>query len=154
MSPGQCAATTVVPGVERHYERQRAFTKIRDRKAAALIIDAISRAAEQGGDPDPPERWHVHADRYYTDIVRRQAGGACWLCGETVRDRLKALDLSLPEEELTRAEAGFLDIAHIRPRSRAGATDPGNLRALCPNCHRLVDRLPAARCRHLLKTDS
>ncbi|WP_254861650.1 HNH endonuclease [Halovivax gelatinilyticus] len=34
----------------------------------------------------------------------------------------------------------FLEVHHIVPRSEGGPNDPGNLVALCPNCHENADR--------------
>lgn len=47
-------------------------------------------------------------------------------------------------------EGSFLDAAHIVADCDSGPMTPDNLRPLCPNCHRVVDRLSNEQRKKLL----
>ena len=73
--------------------------------------------------------------RLKSAILRRD-GHACQDCGVAFeRARRKIFDPSL-----RRGKGGFrweyLEVHHIVPRSRGGSDHPGNLKTLCPSCHR------------------
>jgi 5-methylcytosine-specific restriction endonuclease McrA len=68
-------------------------------------------------------------------IVRRDRY-TCQDCGESFgKNRRKVFD-----KGLRRGRGGYrwesLEVHHIVPRSRGGSDHPGNLKTLCPRCHR------------------
>lgn len=68
-------------------------------------------------------------------IVRRDRY-TCQDCGESFgKIRRKVFD-----KDLRRGRGGYrwesLEVHHIVPRSRGGSDHPGNLKTLCPRCHR------------------
>ena len=127
-----------------NYRRQRTFTAIPE-VTATLIIEVIqaSKGSSAVSSDGFKKRWNIDAENYYWNIIRRQSKGKCWLCGETAIswcDKQKELK-GIPVELVQQIGDGFLDLAHIEARSDDGKMAPDNIRALCPNCHRIVDRL-------------
>lgn len=146
-----CQATLDIPGLSHsHFHRQAAFSEIRE-DDGKLIVAAIDSAAEIPVLVPTPEfesRWCEGADGYYSQIVKTLANGKCWLCGMTAADWMERARLT---DTLTDSiKDGFLDAAHVVPRRDDGPATPDNLRALCPNCHRIVDRLEQGRCTEVL----
>jgi 5-methylcytosine-specific restriction endonuclease McrA len=84
-------------------------------------------------------------------IVKGSAGGKCWLCGEDVASWANRVKIPLSTRETEVMRDRFLDAAHIVADCDKGSMTPDNLRPLCPNCHRVVDRLPSARREELLR---
>ncbi len=136
---------------KKQFHRQVTFTSLEPSDAQAIIaaINVAQSAVEsEVTDPLFDERWNAGAESYYWEIERETAGGKCRLCGEDVADwafRVKNALLQagviLSNEELEAIRGGFLDVAHIIPRHASGPLEPDNVRALCPTCHRIIDRL-------------
>jgi hypothetical protein len=154
LNKNECFLTRSVPGlVGQNYHRQQSFTAIRPEEAT-LIIAAID-AAKGKDSPLTDEfniRWNKDAEKYYWDIVRSLSGGKCWLCGETAESWIAKNNLLIPIDEVIKIRERFLDVAHIEARKDEGKLSPDNVRCLCPNCHRIVDRIPKETCKMLLKT--
>jgi hypothetical protein len=153
LSAGQCEQTVVVRGLpNKHYQRQVAFTGIPDAEAT-LIVAAIDAAAMTQREPtsDFDSRWREGAAAYFKAIVKRLANGRCMLCGSDAEGWVARLPFTPAECELARVREAFLDAAHIVPDSQTGPLAPDNLRPLCPNCHRIVDRLSQERRETLLR---
>jgi len=143
----QCENTVRIPALsDKHYERQVAFTAV-DPKEALLIIAAIKGTPDvPGGQPSPEfhATWIKGAKGYYKRIVKDRAKGKCRLCGEDGISwaAAKLVGIDVEERDRVRIADGFLDAAHIVSDCDLGSMTPDNLRALCPNCHRVIDRLP------------
>jgi 5-methylcytosine-specific restriction endonuclease McrA len=129
-----------------------AFTPIHQ-SDAELIIEAINaaKAVQSTASPAFHKRWMNGAENYYKGIVKGLARGKCWLCEEDAASWATRMKISISEKELERIRDAFLDAAHIVPNYNLGPMTPDNLRALCPNCHRVVDRLPNERREKLLR---
>ena len=72
---------------------------------------------------------------------------------DRVRKEFQGISLELAADQLKKLHWGFLKVAHVVPKSMGGAMMPDNVRALCPTCHRVVDRLPGDlknQLRHLI----
>lgn len=143
----QCEHTAAILGLpDKHYNRQVAFTSVPASEAKLIIaaIDAAQAVQSMASDAFQ-KRWRIGAENYYGDIVRGLAGGKCWLCGDDAASWATRAGMALSKEELESICDSFLDVAHIKARSNLGPMTPDNLRALCPNCHRFVDRLSEER---------
>ncbi len=151
----QCQLTVLVPGLpKKRYERQRAFTAMHPTDAS-LIIEAIKAAAvavPQKLNRSFHEDWMIGAEGYYREIVIGQANGNCWLCQENASSWALRTQIHVPDDKLESISRSFLDAAHIVARSKRGQMMPDNLRPLCPNCHRLVDRLSDEQRERLLRS--
>lgn len=143
----QCTLTRNLAGVsDRH--RQPAFSRVPDEEAG-VIIKAIKDAkdAKLSGDKvDDPAfiaAWKKGADGYYGDIRKAQAGYKCEACGaDGITWAEKYLGGRLRKGDKESPPDWFLEAAHITARCKEGLAIPDNLRALCRNCHHLIDRLP------------
>lgn len=147
LTEGQCERTVSVPGLpDKNYNRQAAFTRIQEPEAH-LIIAAIQAAASVQQEPSPEfhARWTAHAESYYKGIVISLADGKCRICGDDVAAWARRAKTPLSDKELEKLRDSFLDAAHIVADSKSGPMTPDNLRALCPSCHRVVDRLSDER---------
>lgn len=86
--------------------------------------------------PDTPDLVrHLIWMRLKGAIARRDRY-TCQDCGESFgKIRRKVFD-----KDLRRGSGGYrlesLEVHHIVPRSRGGSDHPGNLKTLCPRCHR------------------
>ena len=150
---GQCEETVVVHGLpEKHYERQVAFTSIPVAEAI-LIIKAIESASASKPTVSQGfhKRWMDGAESYYKGIVKGLAQGKCRMCRQDATSWIALARVSLSREETDSIRDAFLDAAHIDPNCKGGPMTPVNLRALCPNCHRIVDRLPDEQRERLLR---
>lgn len=153
LNEGQCERTVSVPRLSgKHYYRRAAFTLIPSTEAE-LIIDAVNAAFVVQPTPSAlfHGRWVVGAESYYKSIVKRLAGGKCRLCGEDAASWATRVKISMLEEELEGIRDCFLDAAHIVADCNLGPMTPNNLRALCPTCHRIVDRLSNERRETLMR---
>lgn len=156
LTEAQCENTVRIPDLsDKHYERQVAFTAV-DPKEALLIIAAIDGTPDvPGGQPSPEFHalWVEGAEGYYKGIVKDQANGKCQLCGEDGISwaAAKLVGIDVKGRDRVRIADGFLDAAHIVSDCDLGSMTPDNLRALCPNCHRVVDRLPGKQREALLR---
>ena len=152
LKKNSCEATIDIVGLSHgNFYRQTAFSEIREGDSK-IIMAAIDSA----GDVSLPEpstnfesKWSEGSEAYYSQIVKDRAGGECWLCKMTAASWMERAGLSEPLTDSIKN--GFLDAAHIVPRRENGPMSPDNLRALCPNCHRIVDRLDQSRCREILE---
>jgi hypothetical protein len=155
LNKDQCEHTIAVIGLPtKHYERQRAFTSISSDEAS-LIIEAIKSAvvyqSKQNVTFDFDKNWKAEAESYYKGIVKGTSRGKCRMCGEDAESWIGRIPIKATEEEVARMNKAFLDAAHIVPIQQNGPMTPENLRALCPNCHRIVDRLSLERREKLLR---
>ncbi len=153
LNRNQCSITVSIDGLSgSNYHRQRAFTAMKA-EDARLIITAIEAAAGKEPTPSPEfvEKWNKDAEQYYWEIVRGQSGGKCWLCGTTAATWIADRNLPIPPSEVETIVDQFLDIAHIEARADKGKMSPDNVRPLCPNCHRIVDRIPKKSRMELLR---
>ena len=147
LTEAQCEQTVDIRGLsDKPYERQVAFSAVLKTDDTKLIMAAIDSAAAVSGQQPSPEfhaRWLEGAEGYYKRIVKDLANGKCRLCGEDATSWAgKRVGVIIRDEDTARIINGFLDAAHIVPDCALGAMTPDNLRALCPNCHRVIDRLP------------
>ncbi len=152
LNEDQCERTVTVPRLSaKHYHRQAAFTIIPPTEAE-LITEAIDTAVAVQSTASSlfKERWVIGAESYYKGIVKQLAGGKCWLCQEDAASWAARAKILTSNEELQKIRDCFLDAAHILPDCELGPMTPDNLRALCPNCHRVVDRLSKERREMLL----
>lgn len=153
LNEGQCEhALPATRFSGKQYHRQVSFTVI-PATEAELIIKAVKDAATVHRAPSDEfrRRWRIGAESYYKGIVKGLAGGVCQLCGDNPASWALRTKLSMSEEELRAVHEGFLDAAHIVADCDMGPMTPDNLRALCPTCHRIVDRLPNERRESLLR---
>jgi len=153
LSEGQAEQASLrcnVPG--KSYHRQASFTRI-SADVGDAVIAAISVAANTPSSPSPDfhARWMKKAERYYKSILRSSARGACQLCRESLHSWVDRIKVAMTTDEQQRFGEGFLDAAHIKADCDAGSMTPDNLRALCPNCHRVVDRLSFERREAILR---
>jgi hypothetical protein len=157
LTEAQCEHTVRIPALsEKHYERQVAFTAVDPEEARIIIaaIDGVPDIVKEQSSQDFHALWIEGAGGYYKDIVKGQANGKCRLCGEdgvSWAAKLKLVGLEVGEQDKLRIANSFLDAAHIVPNSILGPVEPDNLRALYPNCHRVVDRLPRDQSESLLR---
>ncbi|MDB5344231.1 MAG: endonuclease [Schlesneria sp.] len=144
----QCPHTREIPGLSViQYHRKPTFTVVNEDDATRIkeAIDA-AKTKQSKADKNFTDLWAFGSDNYYWPITRAVAAGRCWLCGETAADwEKKHLKLQLSEDELKKLRRDFIDIAHIKARAVGGPITPDNVRALCPTCHRMVDRLSPER---------
>lgn len=156
LSKDQCQNTrdVDVPGLAgKHYHLRRAFTSI-SADEARLIIEAINSTVASQPKPSVAfdESWMADAESYYKGIVKGKACGKCRMCGENAESWIRRIPaIMATKEEVARMHDAFLDAAHIVPVLLNGRMIPENLRALCPNCHRIVDRLSPERRETLLR---
>ncbi len=144
LNAGQCQRTASISGLSHpNHHRQNVFTRIPPADAELIIatIKAAAAADEPALSVDFMGRWKSGAEGYYKGIVKNLARGICWLCKTNAAAWLADRGIDLPAPEVEKIRAGFLDAAHIKAHSKGGLMEPDNLRALCPNCHRMVDRL-------------
>ena len=157
LTEGECERTVSIQGLsDKSYNRQAAFTAIGDIEDAKRVIAAIDNAATLSGQQPSSEfdaRWRQGAGAYYKQIVKDLAKGTCRLCGQDGPSwAAKQVGVSPRDEDTAKIVYGFLDAAHIVPHCQPGGSmTPDNLRALCPNCHRVVDRLPQKQRERLLR---
>ena len=142
----QCEITKENPDLHSmKYHRKNAFTSI-PANVAELIVEAIEAAKNKQciATAEFQKSLEIDAENYYWTIVRSRSKGRCWLCGETAASWIARQSKFLPIQESVAKEIGekFLDMAHIAARHKKGRMSPDNIRALCPNCHRIVDRIP------------
>lgn len=144
----EAAHTLKIPDLSPiQYHRKPTFTVV-NQDDATRIKAAIDAAKGQLSiaTTDFADLWALGSDNYYWPITRAVAAGRCWLCGETAADwERKHLKLKLSDDELKNLRRDFIDIAHIKARAEGGPISPDNVRALCPTCHRMVDRLSPER---------
>ena len=150
----QCPQTFTIPGLSAiHYHRKPTFTVVNENDAIRIkaAIDA-ARDQQSTVDEDFADRWAFGSDNFYWPITRALAAGKCWLCGETAAnwEQKHLTTLGLSEDELKKIRRDFIDVAHIKARAEGGPITPDNVRALCPTCHRMVDRLSPERRKELL----
>jgi hypothetical protein len=153
LNKDQCERTVKLPRLSaKHYHRQAAFTIIPPTEAE-LIIEAIDAAVAVQPKASSlfQECWEIGAENYYKGIVKQLARGKCWLCQEDAVSWAARAKILTSDEELQKIRDGFLDAAHILADCELGPMTPDNLRALCPNCHRVVDRLSKERREMLLR---
>ncbi|HUL39508.1 MAG TPA: HNH endonuclease [Methanomassiliicoccales archaeon] len=86
--------------------------------------------------PDTPELVRQLIWLRLKGAVLRRDRYACQDCGEMFgRARRKLWD-----QAVRRGQGGYrwesLEVHHIIPRSKGGSDHPGNLKTLCPSCHR------------------
>ena len=86
--------------------------------------------------PDTPDLVRQLIWMRLKDAILRRDHYTCQNCGEDFgRRRRKVFD-----QDLKRGRGGYrwesLEVHHIIPRSRGGSDHPGNLKTLCPRCHR------------------
>lgn len=144
LNAGQCERTVRIANLSHaHYHRQVAFHRLQP-SDAELIIAAIKAAAAVDLPPsrDFLQLWNIGAESYYKGIVKDLADGVCWLCKTHAEAWLDNRGITLPANEIKKIRGSFLDAAHITAACEDGKMEPDNLRALCPSCHRMVDRLP------------
>jgi 5-methylcytosine-specific restriction endonuclease McrA len=149
---GQCEGTLSIPGLShQNFHRQATFTRLQD-SDAECIIAAIDEAVSSRSEPSESfrSRWNAHAEGYYKGIVKGLARGRCQLCGEDAGDWSRRCGVALSGAERASLRETFLDAAHIVADHQQGSMTPDNLRALCPTCHRMVDRLSDERRAELL----
>ena len=128
---------------DRH--RQRAFTTVPETEAHVIIeaIKAAEKSAGQAEDQEFNEQWGQGADDYYGSIQKEKAGYKCEVCGaDGIAWAKKYLGGLLRKGDEDSEPDWFLEAAHIVPRCKNGPATPDNLRAVCGNCHHLIDRLP------------
>ena len=153
LNEGQCERTARISRLsDKHYHRRAAFTRIPPNEAE-LIIKAIKTAAAVQSIPSSlfHERWKKGAENYNKRIVKGLASGKCCLCGEDAASWTTRAAIALSKAEHESIRDRFLDAAHIVADCDLGKMTPDNLRALCPNCHRVVDRLSNERREKLLR---
>jgi len=161
LNEGQCERNAPVSALSnKHYHRRVTFSRIPSSEAK-LIIEAIKTAAAVQSTPSSAfhKRWLTGAENYYKGIVKGSASGKCWLCGEDAASwvtrakvALSRAEIGLSNEEIESISHCFLDAAHIVANCDSGPMTPDNLRPLCPNCHRIADRLSNGRREKLLRT--
>jgi 5-methylcytosine-specific restriction endonuclease McrA len=153
LNKDQCYNIRDVPGLSgKHYHRQSSFTKI-SADEASLIIETIESASASQSKPSVKfeESWTADAESYYKRIVKGMACGECCICGEGAESWIRRIkEITATKEEVAHMHDAFLDAAHILPANQKGKMAPDNLRALCPNCHRIVDKLSQERRKALL----
>lgn len=148
---GQAETTVDIPDLPaKHYHRQVTFTSIPESEAQCVIA-AIDKAKTLQVTPSPKLEafWNAGADAYYWEIEKALAKGKCRLCGDDVSSWMKRISqilagssLTLSGDQLSDLRDSFVDVAHIIAKADAGPLMPNNVRALCPTCHRVIDRLP------------
>jgi hypothetical protein len=149
----QCKHAVEVLGLPaKHYERQVTFTSI-PASEARLIVEAIHRAAslKQTVSENFHQRWGEGADAYYKRIVKTLANGKCQLCKADAASWAAGAGIKMSGSEVAEIGDAFLDAAHIVPNCDSGPMEPDNARALCPNCHRLIDSLPRKQREDILR---
>ncbi|MCA9221203.1 MAG: HNH endonuclease [Planctomycetales bacterium] len=150
-----CVNTQRVDGLSHaHFHRQVTFSAMQnadDGKRIAEAIDAAASASPGVPSEEFLEKWNQGAEGYFKQIVKDLAQGACWLCGATAKSWMRPIHEQLGETSALKLGSGFLDAAHIEPHSDGGSMNPDNLRALCPNCHHVVDRLPEQERQRIFK---
>jgi len=145
----QSCSTTLIRGMSAlHYHRKPTFTTVNlsDAKLIQAAIDTAKNHTDPAG-KEFQDKWNIAPDDFYWHIARSVSGGRCWLCKETADSWIEKNfgEFKLTEAERNRIRQGFVDIAHIKDRAAGGPIAPDNVRALCPTCHRIVDRLPMQR---------
>jgi len=146
LTEDQCEHTVNIQGLSgKAYHRQAVFTRIGDIEDTKRVIAAIDKAATRSGQQPSSEfdaRWRQGAEAYYKQIVKDIAKGRCRLCRQDGASWVANwVDVNPRDEVTPKIIDSFLDAAHIVSRKNGGQVIPDNLRALCPNCHRVVDRL-------------
>ncbi|HUG67575.1 MAG TPA: HNH endonuclease [Pirellulaceae bacterium] len=151
LTKNECQATLDIPGLShKNFHRQVTFSTVceDDGNLIAAAIENAAKVAVSEPSPDFESKWCEGAEAYYSHIAKTLAEGKCWLCGMSAADWMKCAGLT--DLLCDSLKVGFLDAAHIMSRRENGSVTPDNIRALCPNCHRIVDRLGPKRCVEIL----
>lgn len=145
---------------KRHYSGSGAQKLCRERRN---VNEAFKEMRKEF--PDPP-RYYAEGTRkpVYTDwteewirshlwsnirsrVLRRDAH-TCQDCGEIFGKRSRRVY----DPSLRKGKGGYrkesLEVHHIIPRSLGGSDHPGNLKTLCPLCHKKYSELHMSRCRN------
>lgn len=103
---------------------------------------------------DWTEDWiRVYLWRNIRQRILRRDKYTCQDCGaEFGKSSRKVYDPSLRH-----GKGGYkkesLEVHHIIPRSLGGSDHPGNLKTLCPDCHKKYGELHRTRCKHICYED-
>lgn len=123
-------------------QQSRALERDRQRRAERLSDDELLKRARAA--KGSPTRRSVVVQQTYRDpavaeYVKRQANGRCDLC-------------HAPAPFTDRRKQPYLECHHIVWLAKGGADSIDNAVALCPNCHRKMHALNAAKDRRRLKS--
>lgn len=90
-------------------------------------------------------------DHYLTEIAIKNSGGKCDKCGTTAEEWVERMKRARQDngyrDVFSNSQYGytFFDVHHKVPVAKGGGSVLKNLRALCPNCHRVISRNNDAR---------
>jgi hypothetical protein len=148
LDEGQAQHSNQIPALSHcHFHRVVAFRIVSPADGEVVVAGIKNAANREPGEIDDEfhQRWLKHAESFYKEIVIRLANGRCQLCGDDARTWADAVRFPLTESEVEKFRTSFLDVAHIKPNCQQGSMLADNLRALCPTCHRVADRLSDKR---------
>lgn len=153
LTESQAQLTTQIDSLtHQNFHRPRTFSQILE-SDGEKIVRAIDCATLESPklQAEFHTKWQYHAEAYYKGIVIALAKGNCQLCKANARVWANSMNVPLSEAELEKLQYSFLDAAHIMPNSTGGSMLADNLRALCPTCHRVLDRLDEDRRMEIFK---
>jgi 5-methylcytosine-specific restriction endonuclease McrA len=88
----------------------------------------------------------IKRDHYPTEIAIKNSGSKCDKCGTTAAEWVERMQRARQDngyrDVFSNSQYGytFFDVHHKVPVAKGGGAVLKNLRALCPNCHRVISR--------------
>jgi hypothetical protein len=143
-SPDKCFLTCKIPGLSHYSWHRKGYVRV-EHKDAELIMKAVDVAngnKTSKADAAFLEKWKVQRDANASAICKQNAGYSCKLCGETDLSWCDKRSISVEALRNSETDLGwFVHAHHIKPVANEGNANLDNLLCVCPNCHRMVQRL-------------
>ncbi len=159
-SPHECFTTRTIPGLSHYNWHRKGYVRVKPTDAA-LIMKAVNDTSGKKiatADNAFLEKWEVLRDANASNLCKRIAGYQCELCKQkdhssgTLQSWCERL--SIEPSTLRKSDTAlgwFVHAHHIKPVSDKGNAGLNNLLCVCPNCHRMVQRLDEDGLRKLLR---
>jgi hypothetical protein len=128
---------------------------VRVKTADALLVKkAVDEAYGKQGKVEPEflKKWTVQRDANASEHCKSNAKYVCALCDTCDSSWCGKQSIAVARLRKDSTDLGwFLDAHHIKKVADGGVADPEELLCVCPNCHRMVQRLGEDGLRDLLR---
>ena len=152
-TPYECSLTHSILGLPHDNWHRKAYVRVKTADAL-LVKKAVDEAYGKQGKVEPEflKKWSVQRDANASERCKSNAKYVCTLCGTCDSSWCDARSIELARLRKDATDLGwFLDAHHIKKVADGGVADPEELLCVCPNCHRIVQRLGEAGLRDLLR---